>query len=292
MKKFTAILCAMTLPFIFAGCGASGDTNQSSSNNTDAPVTQNETASGTLTIIGSTTVQPLIQSIADDYLSVEPNLSVDVQGVGSSAGIKAVMESTADIGMASRELKDSETGIKRHVLAYDGIAIAVNTNNPVKELTTEQVKAIFSGEIKNWSEVGGEDLEIVVISRESGSGTRTAFEEIIDLFKDVNGNDVSALREDALVFDSNGSVKASIASQANGIAYLSLGYIDESMNAVSIDGVVPSVETVKSDEYTISRPLLLLTNDDLSAEASAYLDYCLSDEGQAIVAENYISIIE
>ena len=165
----------------------------------------------------------------------------------------------------------------------------VNKNNPVKELDSETVKKIFSGEITNWKEVGGNDADIIVISRESGSGTRDAFEEMTGLLEEVDGKKMPLLKEDALICEGNGSVKANIESKENSIAYLSLGYVDDTMNAITIDGVEPTVETVKSGEYKISRPLILVTKGEVSEATQKYLDYCL-DEGQEIVSESYISI--
>lgn len=288
MKKLIAGLCILAMAFSMTACGSSNKTNETATNGT---TTETEGTTGTVSVVGSTTVQPVAQSIADEFASVEPGISVEVQGVGSSAGIKAAIDGTADIGASSRELKDEEksTGITEHILAYDGIAVVVNKENPVKDLDSETVKKIFEGEITNWSEVGGNDEDIIVISRESGSGTRDAFEEMMELTEEVDGATVPTLREDALICEGNGSVKASVASKTNSIAYLSLGYVDDTMNTVSIDGVAPSVETVKSGEYKISRPLLLVTNGEISEAAQKYLDYCL-DEGQTIVSENYISI--
>lgn len=288
MKKLIAGLCILAMAFSMTACSGSNKNNESASNGT---TTEAEGTTGTVSVVGSTTVQPVAQNIADEFASVEPGISVEVQGVGSSAGIKAAIDGTADIGTSSRELKEEEksTGITEHVFAYDGIAVVVNKENPVKDLDSETVKKIFEGEITNWSEVGGNDEDIIVISRESGSGTRDAFEEMMELTEEVDGATVPTLREDALICEGNGSVKASVASKTNAIAYLSLGYVDDTMNTVSIDGVVPSVETVKSGEYKISRPLLLVTNGELSEAAQKYLDYCL-DEGQKIVSENYISI--
>ncbi len=290
MKKLIAGLCILAMAFSMTACGGSSTTEETT-NGTTTEAEGTEGTTGTVSVVGSTTVQPVAQSIADEFASVEPGISVEVQGVGSSAGIKAAIDGTADIGASSRELKDEEksTGITEHVLAYDGIAVVVNKENPVKDLDSETVKKIFEGEITNWSEVGGNDEDIIVISRESGSGTRDAFEEMMELTEEVDGATVPTLREDALICEGNGSVKASVASKTNAIAYLSLGYVDDTMNTVSIDGVEPSVETVKSGEYKISRPLLLVTNGEISEAAQKYLDYCL-DEGQTIVSESYISI--
>ncbi len=291
MKKLIAGLCILAMAFSMTACGGSSTTDEGATSGTTTEAEGTEGTTGTVSVVGSTTVQPVAQSIADEFASVEPGISVEVQGVGSSAGIKAAIDGTADIGASSRELKDEEksTGITEHVLAYDGIAVVVNKENPVKDLDSETVKKIFEGEITNWSEVGGNDEDIIVISRESGSGTRDAFEEMMELTEEVDGATVPTLREDALICEGNGSVKASVASKTNAIAYLSLGYVDDTMNTVSIDGVEPSVETVKSGEYKISRPLLLVTNGEISEAAQKYLDYCL-DEGQTIVSESYISI--
>lgn len=291
MKKLIAGLCILAMAFSMTACSGSSTTDENVGNGTTTEAEGTEGTTGTVSVVGSTTVQPVAQSIADEFASVEPGISVEVQGVGSSAGIKAAIDGTADIGASSRELKEEEksTGITEHVLAYDGIAVVVNKENPVKDLDSETVKKIFEGEITNWSEVGGNDEDIIVISRESGSGTRDAFEEMMELTEEVDGATVPTLREDALICEGNGSVKASVASKTNAIAYLSLGYIDDTMNTVSIDGVVPSVETVKSGEYKISRPLLLVTKGEISEAAQKYLDYCL-DEGQTIVSESYISI--
>lgn len=288
MKKLIAGLCILAMAFSMTACSGSSTTDENVGNGT---TTEAEGTTGTVSVVGSTTVQPVAQSIADEFASVEPGISVEVQGIGSSAGIKAAIDGTADIGASSRELKEEEksTGITEHVLAYDGIAVVVNKENTVKDLDSETVKKIFEGEITNWSEVGGNDEDIIVISRESGSGTRDAFEEMMELTEEVDGATVPTLREDALICEGNGSVKASVASKTNAIAYLSLGYVDDAMNTVSIDGVVPSVETVKSGEYKISRPLLLVTKGEISEAAQKYLDYCL-DEGQTIVSESYISI--
>lgn len=291
MKKLIAGLCILAMAFSMTACSGSSTTDENAGNGTTTEAEGTEGTTGTVSVVGSTTVQPVAQSIADEFASVEPGISVEVQGIGSSAGIKAAIDGTADLGASSRELKEEEksTGITEHVLAYDGIAVVVNKENTVKDLDSETVKKIFEGEITNWSEVGGNDEDIIVISRESGSGTRDAFEEMMKLTEEVDGATVPTLREDALICEGNGSVKASVASKTNAIAYLSLGYVDDTMNTVSIDGVVPSVETVKSGEYKISRPLLLVTKGEISEAAQKYLDYCL-DEGQTIVSESYISI--
>lgn len=292
MKKFVTYLGVLAMAAgLLSGCGGTeqpaGSAEAPAESEAEAPPTE----TGSVSIVGSTTVQPVAQSIADEFQLENAGIAVEIQGVGSSAGIKAVIDGTADIGALSRELKEEEiaSGVTRHVLAYDCIAVVVNPANPVADLDTETVKRIFAGEITNWSEVGGNDSDIIVISRESGSGTRDAFEEIIDLTMDMDGQSVTALREDALISEGNGSVKANLASKENAIAYLSLGYVDDTVKPVSIGGVTPSVEATKSGEYKISRPLLLLTSGEVSEAAQNFLDYCLGDAGQKIVSETYIS---
>ncbi|MCT4593370.1 MAG: phosphate ABC transporter substrate-binding protein [Anaeromicrobium sp.] len=243
-------------------------------------------------VIGSTTVTVVAQSVADEFEKENPNIKINVQGIGSSAGVKAAHDKSADIGMASRELKEKEKewNLTEHVIAYDGIALVTNPKNKT-QLTKDQVKDIFTGKITNWSEVGGADANIIVVSREAGSGTRGAFEELTKLQeKNAEGKKVSIVKKDALVAEGNGAVKANVASKEYAIGYVSLGYVDESISVVNIDGVEPSVEAIKSGAYTISRPLLMLTNGEVSEEVKAYLDYMMSQKGQEIVAKKYIPV--
>jgi len=246
-----------------------------------------------LSIVGSTSVTPVLTKLADSYTTLNDGVKIDVQGIGSSAGVKAAYDKSADIGMSSRNLKEAEKewNLIETTIAYDGIAISVNPNNTVEKLTIEQVKDIFKGTITNWNEVGGKDEEILVISRESGSGTRGAFEGLVKLEeKDADGNKFSALIEDALIADGNGAVKANVASKDNAIGYLSFSYLDSSIKTLAINDVEPLVENIENGTYKISRPFLLLTNDESSKVASDFIEYILSDEGQDIIAEKLISV--
>lgn len=246
-----------------------------------------------LSIVGSTSVTPVLTKLADSYTTLNDGVKIDVQGIGSSAGVKAAYDKSADIGMSSRNLKEAEKewNLIETTIAYDGIAISVNPNNTVEKLTIEQVKDIFKGTITNWNEVGGKDEEILVISRESGSGTRGAFEGLVKLEeKDADGNKFSALIEDALIADGNGAVKANVASKDNAIGYLSFSYLDSSIKTLKINDVEPLVENIENGTYKISRPFLLLTNDESSKVASDFIEYILSDEGQDIIAEKLISV--
>ncbi len=247
----------------------------------------------TINVVGSTSVSVVAEELGKEFSKSSPEVTVDVQGVGSTAGINSIIDGTADIGMSSRNLEEDEKNenINEHIIAYDGIVVAVNPKNSVKDLDIDSVKGIFSGEITNWKEVGGEDEEILVVSREEGSGTRGAFEEITGLEeKDDEGNEKSLVREDALIAEGNGAVLANVAGKENSIGYISLSYLDDSVKGLSIDGIEPTVENIKSEEYKISRPFLMLTKDDKNELANKFVEFVLSDEGQKIVGENQITV--
>ena len=254
---------------------------------TDAPV---DVTAGSLQLAGSTTVQPLAEELAEAFMAGNPDLTIEVQGGGSSVGVTSAGEGTVAIGMASREIKASEletyADLKVFTIAYDGIAVVTNPDVALDSLTLDQVRGIFSGEITNYSQVGGADATIVVVSREEGSGTRAAFEE---LAMTVN-KEVAPMFEKALLQQSNGQVRTTVATTPNAIGYLSFGFLDSSVKGVPIDGIEPTVANVKAGSYPIVRPLNMMTNGEPSAEAKAFLDYILGMDGQAIVAEEYITI--
>jgi len=255
--------------------------------------TQAETSeglSGQIQLAGSTTVQPLAEVLAEAFMAENPDVMIEVQGGGSSVGVTSAGEGTVDMGNVSRNVKDSELEtfpeLQVFTIAYDGIAIVTNPDLELPSLTVEQVKDIFSGEITNFSEVGGPDEAIVVVSREEGSGTRAAFEELVM----ETGDEVAVITEDALLQQSNGQVRTTISTTPSTIGYLSFGFLDESVNAVAIEEVEPTVENVKAGDYVIYRPLNMLTNGDPNDLAQAFLDFILSDDGQVIVAEEYITV--
>lgn len=281
----------------FAGCSAPAADEKSTEEVTavveevtEANISKLE---GHVNVVGSTSVTPVAQKIAEAFMAKEPGVKVDVQGVGSSAGVKAAHDGSADIGMASRNLKEGEKEWKlgEHILGFDGIAIITNPENPVSELTAEQATAIFKGEIMNWKEVGGIDKEILVVSRESGSGTRGAFEDLLKLIeKNADGKKVSVVKKDALIAEGNGSVKANVAKKEYAIGYISLSYLDETVQPVVIDGAEPTTDNIVAGTYNVSRPFLLLTQGDLTPAAKAYMDFAFGPEGQAIVAEKLIPV--
>lgn len=292
-KKLSILAMGLIMLLSVGGCSSSASAVEPTSTSNTTSIVSNEVKlSGTISINGSTTIQPLADSIAKLLNETQNNLTIEVQGTGSSAGIKGVLNNTADIGMASRELKAEEKAesIDEHLVAYDGIAVIVNPANTVENLTSAQIKDIFEGNITNWKEVGGKDADIVVVSREAGSGTRSAFEEMLKLTKKDGDAEVSSLKSDALIADGNGPIKASLASKENAIAYMSEGYLDSSVKALKVDDVECTVENIKASTYKISRPLLLVTKGEISKESQAFIDCFLSDEGQKIVAEKYITV--
>ena len=271
MKKRTLklIMSGLMVAMIggaLAGCGNSSDTSTNSASSNDKKVT--------IAVSGSTSVGPLMEKVAESYEAKNNNVSIEINQVGSSAGIKDAINGVAEIGMSSRDLKDEEksSGAKGTVIAYDGIA--------VKDLTLEQLKDIYTGKITNWKDVGGENGQIVVVSREDGSGTRDAFQEIV-------GYKSEELVADATIADGSGNIKTTVSGNKNAIGFVSFSYVDDSISALKVNGVEPTEELAKSGEYKLSRPFLLVTKDDtLTDEGQKVIDYILSDEGQNIVAED------
>ena len=252
-----------------------------------------ETLEGTLTLAGSTSVQPLAEVLAEEFMALYPDVIVEVQGGGSSAGVAAAVDGTANIGNASRNLKDSEKEEHPELvnveIAYDGIAVVANAGVGTLDLTPEQVRAIFSGEITNFSEVGGPDAEIIVINREAGSGTRGAFTELVMEYKDDAGEKQEAeFTVDAIEQASNGNVRTFVAETPNSIGYISFGFLDDSTAPASINGVAPSIDNVLNGSYGIYRPFNMITNGAAEGLATVFLDYVMSADGQAVVAEEYI----
>ena len=255
-KLFATLGLVVASMMVFAGCGGSGDATTSPSADANA-------ASGSkLMVIGSTSVEPLMQKFIDTYTEAQ----VEMQAPGSSQGIAAAQDGTADIGMSSRELKEEETGLTATTIAYDGIVAVVNPNNPVNE-------------------VGGPDKQIAVFYREAGSGTRSAVEELLGL-EDVDESFVAG------VMDATSGVIQSVKGNDAAIGYISYGSMSTDVKALQVDGVACSAETVKDGSYAISRPFLVVTKEGSTNEAAQkFIDYMLSDAGQKIVTDsNYVSV--
>lgn len=250
------------------------------------------TAKETISAVGSTSVTPLMEVFGETYMKSH-DVFIEVQGVGSSAGVKAAKNGSANLGMASRDLKASEKEptLVAEVIARDGIAVVVNPKNGVKGLTSEQISEIYKGKVTNWKEVGGSDKPIVAITRDTASGTRGAFEDIMELKMKINGKKVSAISQRAQVANGNGGLKTMVASNPYAIGYISLGTVDSSVHALSVDGVDASVANVKNGSYKVARPFLVLYKGKPAAETQKFLDWMLSADAQKIVDQKgYISI--
>jgi len=292
-KYFVGLILVLISAVLFSACQPDLSVETEEPALTEDAESSEETSNGLagqIQIAGSTTVQPLAEALAEAFTAMNSDVTIEVQGGGSSVGVTSVGEGTVDIGNASRNVKESEfetfPELQVFTIAFDGIAIVTNSDLDLPSLTLEQVKAIFAGEITNYSEVGGPDAVIVVVSREEGSGTRAAFEELVM----ESGDTEAVITEDALLQQSNGQVRTTVAETPDTIAYLSFGFLDESVNAVAIDDVEPTVANVKSGSYSIFRPLNMLTNGEPNDLAKAFFDFILSEMGQNIVAKDYITV--
>ena len=257
-------------------------------------------AGSMVTIKGSDTMVHLVSSWAEDFMNLNPEMEISVTGGGSGTGIAAILNNTTDIAASSRSIKSKESKLAeskgidliRTVVAKDGIAVVVNSSNEIMSLTLGQLRSIFTGAVTNWKEVGGADREIVILSRESNSGTYVFFQKLV-LKKDDYATD-------ALMMPSSSSLTQTVNDNADAIGYVGLGFADhagENVRTLSIEtsdgSVVPSEETVKSGEYPIARPLLFYVNGEATGNVKTFIDYCLSEEGQKIVSEiGYVPIVE
>lgn len=231
-----------------------------------------------ITLAGSTAFQPFAEKLAEQFMAKNPNVNVTVQGGGSAVGIQSASSGAAQIGMADLvTLPEEAKGLTSTVVAKDGIAIVVNPKNKVNNLTTDQARAIFNGKIVNWKEVGGDDVPITVVSREAGSGTRTSFEQILTNI---------TLKKDALIQDSNGTIRETVANDANSVGYLSHGLINEKIKAIKIDDVECTSEMIIAGQYKLVRPIFLLVKGEMVGEVKNFIDYILSVEGQKTIKDN------
>ncbi len=282
MKKILAFaLSAVMALALLAGCGNQTDNNSSNNNNGgDASDTPAASVSGTVSTDGSTSMEKVIGALSESYMAANKDVTVNYNPTGSGAGITAVQEGTCDIGLSSRALKDEEkaAGLKETVLAYDGIAIIVHPDNPVSDLSIEQIAKLYTGEITNWKDVGGSDAEVVLIGREAASGTRDGFESI------TGTKDKCQYRQE---LTSTGDVITAVSQNPDAIGYASLAAIKDSVKALSVDGVTPSEATVKDGSYQVQRPFVLVTVEGkaLSAAAQSFFDYATSADAADIIAK-------
>jgi phosphate transport system substrate-binding protein len=231
-----------------------------------------------VTVVGSTSVQPFAELLAEEYAHKAPLERINVQGGGSSAGIEAVNSGAALIGMSSRDLKGDETKLVRIEIASDAIAIIVNPKNPVQDLQIDQVRDVFDGKIKRWSELGGPDRPIVVVTREEGSGTRGAFQDMMMGKAEIDPG--------SLVQDSNGAVRQLVGDDPNAIGYISLGLVNQSVKAISLDHAQPNAAHVADGTYRLVRPFLFVLREmPADGIAKHYIDFTLSPEGQKLLKQ-------
>ncbi len=270
-KTLTALLSALVAAGMLAGCGG---TDSTTSQSTDAPA-QNESA--TVSTDGSTSMEKVIGYLSESYMTSNPKVKVTYNPTGSGAGISAVSEGRCDIGLSSRDLKDDEKAtLTQTVVAIDGIAVIVNPENPVSDLSVETIGKLYTGEITNWSEVGGSDQPIVLIGREAASGTRDGFESI------TGTKDKCQYSQE---LTSTGDVIQTVAGNPNAIGYASLAAVKDSIKVLSVEGVTPSKETIQDGSYKIQRDFVLVTKtgEKLSAAAQKFFDFATSAEADSLI---------
>lgn len=235
-------------------------------------------ASGSGTIIaGSTSVQPYAEVLAEEYMILNPGSQIDIQGGGSSAGITAVQTESADIGMSSRGLKDEELDLWNIEIAKDGLVLIINPENSIEDLTLDQIRDIYTGKIMDWDQVGGAEARIHLIAREEGSGTRSAFTELVMGDEEITPK--------AIVQDSNGSVMQLVEGDPNAIGFISLGLLNDRIKALNLDGVEATAENIMNGSYALSRSFLFVTNGEPSGLTKSFIDFTLSTEGQKLLSD-------
>ena len=293
MKKAGVVLLAGVMAFGLAACGSSSsettaaDTTaaatEAEAEETEAEETEAEAAgeelSGSITMAGSTSMEKFANTLAESFMAAHPDVTVQAEFTGSSAGVEAVLSGQSDIGNSSRNLTEDELaeGAVENIVAIDGIAVVTDPNNTVSDLTRDQLIQIYTGEVTNWSDLGGESLPIVVVGREAGSGTRGAFEEILEIEDQC---------QYANELDSTGAVMARVASTPGAIGYVSLDVLDDTVKALSLDGVEANEANIKDGSYFLSRPFVMATKGELVDQnelVQALFEYVYSEEGQELV---------
>ena len=275
MKKIIALMLTLMLTLSLAACGSDSNSNTDNSDNNDSAA-----VTGTVSTDGSTSMEKVIGALGESFMAANEGVEFTYNPTGSGAGITAAQEGRCDIGLSSRALKDEEKagGLKETVLAYDGIAIIVNPENPVNDLTLDQIAKLYTGEITSWKDVGGNDAEVVLIGREAASGTRDGFESI------TGTKDKCQYRQE---LTSTGDVITAVSQNPDAIGYASLASIKDSVKALNVDGVTPSEATVKDGSYKVQRPFVLVTVEgkELTPVAQKFFDYITSPDAAAIIAK-------
>lgn len=271
LKSIIVVLLAGSL----SACG----NKQSADLGTDTGSGNSSKIEGYITMAGSTSMEKLANTAVEAFMEKYPDIKISPEFIGSSAGVTAVIEGTVNIGNASRYLKDSEKslGAVENIVAIDGIAVIVDTGNTVTDITEDQLISIYTGAIKNWNEVGGTDQPIVVVGREAGSGTRSAFEEILSVEDKCRySNEIN----------STGGVMAKVSSTPGAIGYVSIDILDDTVKTVSINQIAPTVENIKANSYLLSRPFVMATRGDIQEQSEAvqmFFEFMSSEEGKELI---------
>ena len=275
IKRVACGLCAaMMLAAVATGCGSS--TSSAAASSESAAASSASGLNGTVATGGSTSMEKVMSALQEAYAEKEPDVTVTYDPTGSGAGITGATDKTLDIGLASRKLKDGETGVTATTIALDGIAIIVNNANPVQDLTIDQIAKIATGEVTNWKDVGGEDAPIVLIGREAGSGTRDGFESIVG---------VTDKCQYAQELTSTGAVITGVAANNGAIGYASLSALKDTVKAVTVEGIACTEETVLDSTYKIQRPFNFVTNDSVtpSDAVQSFIDFATSAEAADLI---------
>lgn len=300
LRRVVALCMVGAMALSFAGCSkkneknntpTQGNTTETTDSTEDTtttdtadqaeqPETDLSNLKGTVVITGSTSVDKILNDMIDEFQAINPDVTINYTGTGSSAGIADTLAGSNDLGASSREVKEEEKAdnIKEVVFAHDGIAVITNPANPITDITVENLAKIYSGEITNWNQLGGNDAPIVIVSREGASGTRSAFEELIKL------EDAGGLTEDAMVVEGNGNVQTSVAGNENAIGYVSFSFIDDTVKDLTVEGVEATAENAKAGSYPLSRPFLFVYDENnYTPQTQAFVEFALSEDGQSYV---------
>ncbi len=278
-KTLSILMITIITLFVFTACSnGTGDVNK-----------DGEKSEVTITVGGSTSVQPLAEELAKKFNENSPNVRIDIQGGGSGVGIKSATEGIVDIGMSSRDLKPEETGLNTFKIAVDGIAVILNPKNEITNLTKDQLFKIYTGVITNWKDVGGADAQITVVSREEGSGTRGAFIELSGIEVQEGDSKIDKTIQTAITQGSTGAVITTVSQDPNAIGYASFGATlgNSEIKTIKQDGIDITTENIYSGSYKLARPYLFLTKDEPTGAVKEFIDYVLGTEGQDLIESNH-----
>ena len=279
-RRIIAIMAAVSMmTFGLVGCGSNSP--QSADAAEQGKNVESVELNGTIKLAGSTSMEKLCEAMAESFMERNPGVTVTVEYTGSGAGLESLAAGSVDIGNASRGLKDEEkaSGAVENIVAIDGIAVITNKSCSIKDVTSKNLAKIYSGEITDWAELGGKEQPIIVIGREAGSGTRDAFEELLEV------KDGCAYAQE---LDSTGAVLAKVATTPGAIGYVSLDVVDDTVSGLKIDGVEPTEEEILAGNYMLQRPFVMATKGEMSGQnelVQAWFNYINSDDGKEVIKQ-------